>query len=82
MRGPDAPVWIVQRGSLDPWALDSTELRELLHRRYDDVGKVCHNRIWRLKGESRPALPAVDCDLPFLRIGPVRLTTQPAGRDG
>ncbi len=82
MRGPDAPVWVVQRGSLDPWGLDDTQLRDLLNRRYDDVAMVCRNRIWLLKGETRPPLPAVDCDLPFLRVGPVRLTSQPAGRDG
>jgi hypothetical protein len=82
MRGPDAPVWVVQRGTLDPWGLDDTQLRDLLHRRYDNLGKVCQNRIWRLKGETRPPLPTVDCTLPYLRIGPVRLTTQPAGRDG
>jgi hypothetical protein len=82
LRGPDAPVWIVQRGTLDPWGLDDTQLRDLLNRRYDAVAMVCRNRIWRLKGESRPPLPAVDCNLPFLRIGPVRITTQTAGRDG
>jgi hypothetical protein len=81
MRGPGAPVWVVQRGRLDPWGLDDTQLRDLLHRRYDDVGMVCRNRIWRLKGETRPPLPAVDCDLPYLRIGSARLTTQPGGRD-
>lgn len=68
MRGSNAPDWIVQRGSLDPWGLDADQLRDLLRRRYDAVGDVCGNRVWRLKGETRPALPRVDCGRPFLRI--------------
>jgi hypothetical protein len=68
--GPGAPVWIVQRGTLSPWDLDADHrLRDLVHRRYDAVGDVCGNRIWLLKGESRPALPPIDCGRPFRRIG-------------
>jgi hypothetical protein len=70
IQGPGAPEWIVQRGDLSPWELDADHrLRDLVHRRYDAVGNVCGNRIWLLKGASRPALPPVDCDRPFLRIG-------------
>ena len=70
IQGPDAPEWIVQRSGLNRWGIDSDHrLRDLLHRRYDAVGNVCGSPIWLLKGESRPALPPVDCDRPFRQIG-------------
>ena len=70
IQGPDAPEWIVQRASVNRWGIDPDHrMRDLLQRRYVAVGKICGAPIWLLKGESRPALPPVDCDRPFRQIG-------------
>ncbi|MGH3474134.1 MAG: hypothetical protein ACRDOT_04390 [Aeromicrobium sp.] len=67
VEGDDAPEWVVQKGRLNAWGLDDRhQLRDLLRSRYVVSGRVCGSRVWRLEAAQRPALPRVDCGLPWL----------------
>ncbi len=67
--GPDAPTWIVVRGRVNTWGLDSSgRVRATVAQRYERVVRHCTVSIWRLRSAPRPDVPPVDCSR---RFGPL-----------
>jgi hypothetical protein len=63
LSGPVAPTWVVQWSDAGSFGLDPDgSLQAIIERRYAERPAPCEGSVWLLKGVSRPALPALDCD--------------------
>jgi hypothetical protein len=58
LAGPDAPTWIVVRGSGTMARLGSHGVASMIQNRYRVVGEVCGRSIYLERGTDRPALEA------------------------
>ena len=56
LAGPEAPTWIVVRGSSTMHRLDASGVRSLIEERYHVVGSVCGRSIYLQRGFDRPPL--------------------------
>jgi hypothetical protein len=56
LAGPEAPTWIVVRGSGTMHRLDDSGVRSLIEERYHVVGSICGRLIYLQRGFDRPAL--------------------------
>ena len=56
LAGPDAPTWIVVRGSTTMGRLEVHGVAGLVRSRYREVGTMCHRSVYLLRGLSRPPL--------------------------
>ena len=56
LAGPEAPTWIVVRGSGTMQRLEDSGTRPLIEERYHVVGSVCGRAIYLQRGLSRPPL--------------------------
>ena len=63
----DAPTWVVAWTALNSWDIDHDgKLRALLDQEYVEVGEPCDRPVLLRRGVTRPPLPEVDCDKPWL----------------
>ena len=67
LSGDDAPTWVVAWSYLNSWDIDHDgKLQALLDARYVDVGVRCERHILLRADLTRPALPEIDCNEPWL----------------
>jgi hypothetical protein len=58
LAGPEAPTWIVVRGSGTMGRLGDHGAAAMIESRYRVVGEVCGRSVYLLRGVQRPALEA------------------------
>jgi len=56
LAGPEAPTWIVVRGSATMRRFEAHGVAGLVRSRYHEVGTMCHRSVYLLRGLSRPPL--------------------------
>jgi hypothetical protein len=67
LQGDDAPTWVVAWSALNSWDIDHDgKLQALLAQDYVEAAELCDHHVLLRRGVSRPPLPAVDCDRPWL----------------
>jgi len=61
--GSRPPTWVVEWNPVDSWDIDHDgRLQALLDQRYVVSGELCDKPVLLRRGETRAALPSVDCD--------------------
>jgi hypothetical protein len=61
LRGPNAPIWLVEIGDFDWWGIDTPDFEAVRAERYRVVDTVCGHDIYLLDGVERDLPPAPDC---------------------
>jgi hypothetical protein len=57
------PTWLVEWSDAGSFGLDPDgSLKALIAQRYTERPAPCEGSVWLLKGVTRPAFPAIDCD--------------------
>jgi hypothetical protein len=56
LSGPQAPTWIVVRGSGTLHRLDASGVRSIIEQRYHLVGSVCGRSVYLVRGADRAPL--------------------------
>jgi hypothetical protein len=56
LAGPEAPTWIVVRGTHTMGRLETSGLAEQIRSRYAQVGEICGRTVYLLHGTTRPPL--------------------------